>query len=122
MGSPSRANIASACASACRNSKPGDRRRSTASVRMDHVDGLAEPREYGQRLRQRLTELEAGRPPQLDGARAYFIVEKILARGEPLAENRDVDGTTGYDFMNDVGALLHEPEGAEPLAHNWADR
>jgi (1->4)-alpha-D-glucan 1-alpha-D-glucosylmutase len=89
-------------------------------VRVDHVDGLAEPREYCQRLRQRLTELEAGRPPQFNGTRAYFIVEKILARGEPLAENWDVDGTTGYDFMNDVGALLHEPEGAEPLAETWA--
>jgi (1->4)-alpha-D-glucan 1-alpha-D-glucosylmutase len=82
-------------------------------VRIDHVDGLAEPREYCQRLRQRLGELRAGEP--------YLVVEKILARGEPLRDDWRVDGTTGYDFMNDVGALLHDPAGAEPLAHAWAE-
>ncbi len=48
--------------------------------------------------------------------RTYFVVEKILARGEPLRRDWQVDGTTGYDFMNDVGALLHDPDGAQPLA------
>ncbi len=82
-------------------------------VRIDHVDGLAEPREYCQRLRQRLNELREGNP--------YFVVEKILARGEPLRDDWPVDGTTGYDFMNDVGALLHDPQGAAPLATLWAE-
>jgi (1->4)-alpha-D-glucan 1-alpha-D-glucosylmutase len=82
-------------------------------VRVDHVDGLAEPREYCQRLRQRLSELRESNP--------YFVVEKILARGEPLRDDWPVDGTTGYDFMNDVGALLHDPAGAEPLAQTWAE-
>lgn len=82
-------------------------------VRIDHVDGLAEPREYCQRLRQRLGELREGEP--------YIVVEKILARGEPLREDWPVHGTTGYDFMNDVGALLHDPAGAEPLAATWAE-
>jgi (1->4)-alpha-D-glucan 1-alpha-D-glucosylmutase len=82
-------------------------------VRIDHIDGLAEPREYCQRLRQRLSELREGAP--------YIVVEKILARGEPLRDDWPVDGTTGYDFMNDVGALLHDPRGAQPLASTWAD-
>ncbi|WP_027213051.1 malto-oligosyltrehalose synthase [Burkholderia sp. WSM2232] len=82
-------------------------------LRIDHVDGLAEPREYCQRLRQRLTELRETTP--------YVIVEKILGRGEPLRDDWPVDGTTGYDFMNDVGALLHDPAGAEPLAQAWAE-
>ncbi|SEB20189.1 malto-oligosyltrehalose synthase [Paraburkholderia sartisoli] len=82
-------------------------------VRIDHVDGLAEPREYCQRLRQRLNELREGNP--------YFVVEKILARGEPLRDDWPVDGTTGYDFMNDVGALLHDPQGAAPLATLWTE-
>jgi (1->4)-alpha-D-glucan 1-alpha-D-glucosylmutase len=91
-------------------------------VRIDHVDGLAEPREYCQRLRQRLEELAPQRPPALQhgNGRTYFVVEKILARGEPLRRDWQVDGTTGYDFMNDVGALLHDPRGAEPLAQAWA--
>jgi (1->4)-alpha-D-glucan 1-alpha-D-glucosylmutase len=82
-------------------------------LRIDHVDGLAEPREYCQRLRQRLTELRDTAP--------YVVVEKILGRGEPLRDDWPVDGTTGYDFMNDVGALLHDPAGAEPLARTWAE-
>jgi (1->4)-alpha-D-glucan 1-alpha-D-glucosylmutase len=82
-------------------------------LRIDHVDGLAEPREYCQRLRQRLTELRDTTP--------YVVVEKILARGEPLRDDWPVDGTTGYDFMNDVGALLHDPAGAEPLARTWTE-
>ncbi|MEC5409143.1 malto-oligosyltrehalose synthase [Paraburkholderia sp. MPAMCS5] len=82
-------------------------------LRIDHVDGLAEPREYCQRLRQRLTELRDTAP--------YVVVEKILARGERLRDDWPVDGTTGYDFMNDVGALLHDPAGADPLAEAWTD-
>jgi (1->4)-alpha-D-glucan 1-alpha-D-glucosylmutase len=82
-------------------------------LRIDHIDGLAEPREYCQRLRQRLSELRETAP--------YVVVEKILGRGEPLRDDWPVDGTTGYDFMSDVGALLHDPAGAEPLARTWAE-
>ncbi|WP_322092767.1 malto-oligosyltrehalose synthase [Paraburkholderia bannensis] len=81
-------------------------------LRIDHIDGLADPREYCERLRQRLASLRAGPP--------YVVVEKILARGEALREDWAVQGTTGYDFMNDVGALLHDPAGATPLAETWA--
>jgi (1->4)-alpha-D-glucan 1-alpha-D-glucosylmutase len=88
-------------------------------VRIDHIDGLADPREYCERLRTRLAEREALRPPQLDGTRAYFVVEKILARGESLPRDWGVDGTTGYDFMNDVGALLHDPDGEPALTAVW---
>ncbi|MEZ0600593.1 malto-oligosyltrehalose synthase [Paraburkholderia sp. IW21] len=82
-------------------------------LRIDHIDGLAEPREYCQRLRQRLTELRDTTP--------YVVVEKILGRGEPLRDDWPVDGTTGYDFMSDMGALLHDPAGAEPLAQTWTE-
>ncbi|CAB3800718.1 malto-oligosyltrehalose synthase [Pararobbsia alpina] len=90
-------------------------------VRIDHVDGLAEPREYCRRLRSRLEGLRKGRPSALrhSSGGTYFVVEKILARGEPLRGDWQVDGTTGYDFMNDVGALLHDAQGAEPLARAW---
>jgi (1->4)-alpha-D-glucan 1-alpha-D-glucosylmutase len=81
-------------------------------LRIDHVDGLADPREYCERVRQRLASLRAGPP--------WIVVEKILARGETLREDWPVQGTTGYDFMNDAGALLHDPAGAAPLAQTWA--
>jgi (1->4)-alpha-D-glucan 1-alpha-D-glucosylmutase len=59
-------------------------------VRVDHPDGLADPAEYFRRL------AEAG----VD----HVWAEKIL---EPDEELRDwpVDGTTGYEFLNDVMAL-----------------
>ncbi|PHP85098.1 malto-oligosyltrehalose synthase [Burkholderia sp. AU18528] len=81
-------------------------------VRVDHVDGLADPRAYCRRLHARLAAQRDARP--------YIVVEKILAPGEALRSDWAVDGTTGYDFMNDVGALLHDPAGAAPLAAHWA--
>jgi len=89
-------------------------------VRIDHVDGMAEPREYCHRLRTRLEAARAERPAALRDAPPYLVVEKILARGEPMRVDWRIDGTTGYDFMNDVGALLHDPAGAAPLATLWA--
>ncbi|HEY1610345.1 MAG TPA: malto-oligosyltrehalose synthase, partial [Paraburkholderia sp.] len=81
-------------------------------VRIDHIDGLADPREYCERLRQRMASLRTDPP--------YIVIEKVLAHGESLRDDWPVQGTTGYDFMNDVGALLHDPAGAEPLAATWA--
>ncbi|HEY3777709.1 MAG TPA: malto-oligosyltrehalose synthase [Rhizomicrobium sp.] len=81
--------------------------------RIDHVDGLADPGAYCRKLRARLAALRPGR--------AYIVVEKILAPGEELPGDWDMDGTTGYDFMSDVSAVLHDPAGAEPFARAWAD-
>lgn len=88
-------------------------------VRIDHVDGLLDPSDYCQRLREWLTAREPQRPVQIDGTRAYLVVEKILARGEALPGDWGVEGTTGYDFMNDVGALLHDPDGEAALTAIW---
>jgi (1->4)-alpha-D-glucan 1-alpha-D-glucosylmutase len=90
-------------------------------VRIDHVDGLAEPREYCQRLRARLEQAHMQRAPALREHPPYLVIEKILARGEAMRTDWKVDGTTGYDFLNDVGALLHDPDGAAPLANLWAE-
>ncbi|WP_186270876.1 malto-oligosyltrehalose synthase [Burkholderia gladioli] len=82
-------------------------------VRIDHIDGLADPRGYCRKLRARLAALREPAP--------YLVVEKILARGETLPADWLTDGTTGYDFMDEVSALLHDPAGAEPLEHHWAE-
>ncbi|MFY0476141.1 malto-oligosyltrehalose synthase [Achromobacter marplatensis] len=82
-------------------------------LRIDHVDGLASPGAYLRRLRQALTQAGAER------ARAYLVVEKILADGETLDSRWPVDGTTGYDFMDQVGALLHAPDAEAPLKAFW---
>ncbi|MGQ0699856.1 MAG: malto-oligosyltrehalose synthase [Panacagrimonas sp.] len=90
-------------------------------VRVDHVDGLADPRAYCRKLRNRLDALSARRPPLLPRGPAYFVVEKILAPGELLARDWRTDGTSGYVFMNEASAVLHDPAGREPLAALWGE-
>lgn len=83
-------------------------------VRVDHIDGLSDPAAYCRRLATRL--MQAG-----DGRKPYLVVEKILAPGETLPTGWDIDGTSGYDFMRQAAALLHDPAGRGPLAALWSD-
>ncbi len=80
-------------------------------VRIDHVDGLADPRGYCRKLRRRLA---AARPEH-----GILWIEKILAPHEHLPADWLTDGTTGYDFMSEVAAVLHDPAGAAPLTMLW---
>ncbi len=88
-------------------------------LRIDHVDGIADPPAYCQRLRAELNGLAAQRKGGSD--HPYIIVEKILGTGESLPQDWSVDGTTGYEFMNDDSALQHDPAGARPLAQLWSE-
>jgi (1->4)-alpha-D-glucan 1-alpha-D-glucosylmutase len=76
-------------------------------LRIDHPDGLANPREYLERLRGRGVE------------RTW--VEKILEPGEPLRADWPVEGTTGYEFANDATALFVDPAGEDPLTELYAE-
>ena len=73
-------------------------------LRIDHPDGLANPREYLDRLR--------GIP---------VWVEKILEPGERLPADWPVEGTTGYEFANEVTALFVDPAAEEPLTSLYAE-
>jgi (1->4)-alpha-D-glucan 1-alpha-D-glucosylmutase len=75
-------------------------------LRIDHPDGLANPREYLQRLR--------------DAGVTRVWVEKILEPGEPLRD-WPVEGTTGYEFANDSTALFVDPAGEEPLTELYRE-
>lgn len=88
-------------------------------VRVDHVDGLADPIAYCQRLRTRLTALAADRPADHQQDAPWIVVEKILAPDEVLERDWMVDGTTGYDFMNDIAAVLHSAHGIAKLQALW---
>jgi malto-oligosyltrehalose synthase len=88
-------------------------------VRVDHIDGLSYPEAYCRKLRARLRALERERPADSQGGPAYFVVEKILARGESLPASWETDGSTGYDFMDEVSALLHDESGEAPLRALW---
>jgi malto-oligosyltrehalose synthase len=87
--------------------------------RVDHVDGLADPAAYCRRLRTRLNELAGQRPPDAPQGPAWLIVEKILGAGERLPDDWEVHGTSGYDFMDEVSALLHDGSGASTLRRLW---
>lgn len=88
-------------------------------VRADHVDGLADPAAYCRRVRSRLKALVSKRPQQASKLPPYFVIEKILAEEEFLRADWMVDGTTGYAFMNDVSAVLHNPAGEAALSAQW---
>ena len=88
-------------------------------VRIDHVDGLADPGAYCRTLRARLDAIP--RPADAPAGPAYIVVEKILGPGERLPASWQVDGTSGYDFMEEVSALLHDPAGEAPLDALWHD-
>jgi (1->4)-alpha-D-glucan 1-alpha-D-glucosylmutase len=68
-------------------------------LRVDHVDGLLDPRAYLERLR-------AATSPDTP-----IVVEKILSHGEQLSPSWPVQGTTGYEFLNDLEDVFHEPAG-----------
>ena len=82
-------------------------------LRIDHIDGLLEPRAYLERLRAALAR--AGVPD------CYLIVEKILARGEALPEAWPVDGTTGYEFAAAVLQALVDPASEAPLTRLYRE-
>ena len=67
-------------------------------VRIDHIDGLADPAGYLQRLRREL------------GQDTLILVEKILAPEELLPADWPVQGTTGYDFCHWLNALFVQRE------------
>ncbi|HST73663.1 MAG TPA: malto-oligosyltrehalose synthase [Kocuria rosea] len=88
-------------------------------LRIDHPDGLRDPGEYLDRLK----ELTGG---------AYVVVEKILEPGELLPADWATQGTTGYDALGTIDRLLTDPageyaltsldarlRGGEPV--NWAE-
>lgn len=89
-------------------------------VRVDHVDGLTDPAGYCQALRKRLDALTAQRPSSAPRGRPYIVVEKILLRGEALSPSWQTDGTSGYDFMNEVSAVQHDANGKAVLDELWS--
>ncbi len=84
-------------------------------VRLDHIDGLYDPKGYCERLLVAVAEVlphAPGAPPALDakaGRPIYLLVEKILARHEYLRDDLPVAGTTGYEFIGLVGGLFVDP-------------
>ncbi|MEZ5353557.1 MAG: malto-oligosyltrehalose synthase [Bryobacteraceae bacterium] len=81
-------------------------------LRLDHVDGLYDPAAYFERL------CESVRPEP--NARLYVVAEKVLSLEEQLPSQWAVDGTTGYDFLNDVTAVFIDGRSAPRLRRMYA--
>jgi (1->4)-alpha-D-glucan 1-alpha-D-glucosylmutase len=111
-------------------------------LRIDHPDGLYDPARYFERLQAAFTrawlarrlhpgaeltedqgrELDAWREEEIrkdfksPAARPLYVVaEKILAAGEVLDPHWCVDGTSGYDFLNEVHRVFVDPRGVSTL-------
>jgi (1->4)-alpha-D-glucan 1-alpha-D-glucosylmutase len=78
-------------------------------IRLDHIDGLADPKDYLERLQAAL------------GPRApfYLVVEKILGPGENLPSEWPVAGTTGYEFAKAAADLLIDPGGETAMTEAY---
>jgi (1->4)-alpha-D-glucan 1-alpha-D-glucosylmutase len=77
-------------------------RNDVQGLRIDHIDGLFDPRAYCEHLQQRFV------------SPLYVLVEKILARYEILPP-WPIAGSTGYDFINQVLGLFVEPAGERAM-------
>ena len=77
-------------------------------VRVDHPDGLRDPQQYFERLRNRAPD-------------TWILAEKILETGESLRWNWPIEGTSGYDFLNVCNNLLVHGEGLKELTAIYGD-
>jgi malto-oligosyltrehalose synthase len=77
------------------------------ALRVDHPDGLADPRGY----LDRLAKATGG---------AWVVTEKILTGTEELPPDWKSAGTTGYDALGMAGGLFVDPAGAGPLTDGYA--
>ena len=77
-------------------------------IRLDHIDGLADPAAYLDRLNAAIIECRGDPVP--------LFVEKILETDERLPTDWPVAGTTGYEFITAFADAMVDPAGAEPLS------
>ena len=75
-------------------------------VRVDHPDGLRDPKQYCERLRERAPE-------------AWIVGEKILEPGEWMRREWPIEGTSGYDFLNVATGVLVHAEGLRKLGEHY---
>lgn len=74
--------------------------------RLDHIDGLANPRAYVTRLHE-----------VTDGA--WIVAEKILEADEVLPQAFDCAGTTGYDALQRVTGIFQDSAALPKLNDVW---
>ena len=76
-------------------------------LRIDHIDGLAYPKAYLDKLAQ--TE-------------SSVWIEKIISRDEALSPDWKCYGTTGYEFIDRLNQLFVHPENFEKIQSYWLQK
>lgn len=77
-------------------------------IRVDHPDGLRDPKQYFEQLRK-------------DAPDVWILAEKILEPGERFRADWPIDGTTGYDFVNVVASLFVDSRNEEEFTSIYAE-
>lgn len=90
-------------------------------LRLDHLDGLFDPAAYLQRLQGAVWAQWMATPhclsankdrdptlntPQAPNRACFVLAEKILSSNESLPPSWPLDGTSGYDYLNDLNRLF----------------
>lgn len=86
------------------------REKRIAGVRLDHTDGLYDPASYFAKLRAAM------------GEGPLLVAEKILARGEGMPIDWRIDGTTGYDFMEEASGVFVDRRSEATFERMWTER
>ncbi|HUU34320.1 MAG TPA: malto-oligosyltrehalose synthase, partial [Vicinamibacterales bacterium] len=100
-------------------------------VRLDHIDGLFDPKAYLDQLRIAVDRAhdaasdapdvpDAGGSSPSGAAAPYIVVEKILSDDEALRADWPVGGTTGYTFLNDVNGVFVDGRRAKAMQRIYA--
>ncbi len=77
-------------------------------IRIDHPDGLQDPKDYFARLREEAPDV-------------WIVAEKILEPGEKFRTEWPIDGTTGYDYLNQAGGLFVDGRNEEAFNEIYRD-
>ena len=73
-------------------------------LRIDHIDGLLDPKAYLDRLPE-----------------TYVVTEKILGGNEHIPCDWHTHGTTGYDFVNFTNGAFIDREGFHKIERTYSD-
>ncbi|HEX4129958.1 MAG TPA: malto-oligosyltrehalose synthase [Pirellulales bacterium] len=89
-------------------------------LRIDHPDGLLDPEQYLDSLQQgcREARLAGGHAEDVDRP-TYVVVEKILTGDEELPVPWRTQGTTGYDFLNQLNGIFVDRQSARPIKETY---
>lgn len=86
------------------------RERRLDGIRIDHVDGLADPKTYLSDLREAFQSVR--RSPAIH-------VEKILTGEERLRTSWEIEGTTGYEFITALSGLYVDTAQEEAMTEAY---